>query len=186
MTTNIEKLIGKRGEHAVGYFSCIVNPRQIDGGAKCKVDIENTELVDVYFEADDQEVPYCKPLEDNTVKGYIVMASEVLHYEDLETKLSFYNGEGTMTNVYVQEPGTTFKTNNFVLGTGVDAPAKGMFARWVVGKNADGPCPNANGYYEVVSTKPTDENNVFMVWGTTKDETEELLGLDTIELYVMQ
>jgi len=186
MSTNIEKMIGQRGKHAVGYFSSIVEPRQIDGGAKCKVDIENTELVDIYFEADDQEVPYCKPLEDNTKKGYIVMASEVLHYEDLETKLSFYNGVNTMTNVYVQEPGVTFKTNNFVLGSGVTEPAKGNYAVWKVGKKADGPCPEANGYFEIVADKPADENNVFVVWGTTEDETEELLGLETIELYIMQ
>ena len=45
MTTTLESLMDRRGEHAVGYFTCIVNPRQIDGGAKCAADIDNTELV---------------------------------------------------------------------------------------------------------------------------------------------
>ena len=58
-----------------------------------------------------------------------------------------------------------------------------MYAQWVVG--ASPVCPKANGYFNVVAEKP-EGKNVFMVWGTTEDETEELLGLDTIELYVMQ
>ena len=178
MTTTLESLMDRRGEHAVGYFTCIVNPRQIDGGAKCAADIDNTELVSIYFDENDMEVPYCKPLESNDEVGYIVMASEVLHIEDLETKLDFWNGKGTMTNVYVQEAGTTFKTTNFV-----GEAKKGMYAQWVVG--ASPVCPKANGYFNVVAEKP-EGKNVFMVWGTTEDETEELLGLDTIELYVMQ
>lgn len=181
MTTQLEKLIDRRGEHAVGYFSCVVEPRQIDGGAKCSADIDNTELVEIYFDKNDKEVPYCRPLTDNTVKGYIVMSSEVLHMQELETKLDFYNGKDTMANVYVQEAGTTFKTTNFVCAAG--EPAKGMYAQWTVG--AGTACPSANGYFNVTTEKP-EGNNVFMVWGTTEDLTEELLGLETIELYVMQ
>lgn len=182
MTTSFEKLISESGEHAVGYFSCVKEPRQIDGGAKCSKDIDNTELVDIYFDTTDTETPYCKPLEDNKTKGYIVMASEVLHDKNFETKLNFYNGKGTMTNVYVQEPGTTFKTTNFKIDAG--QPKKGDYAQWTVG--AGGPCEKANGYFKVTTTKPETGENIFMVWGTTEDETEELLGLDTIELYVMQ
>ena len=185
LTTSIEKLIKDRGNHTVGYFSSIVEPRQIDGGAKCKVDIDNFELVELYFESDDQETPYIKPLTDNTKKGYIVDSSEILHYEALETKLGFFNGKGTMANVYVQEPGVTFKTNNFVAGHDV-TPAKGMYAKWVAGKSETAPSPEANGHFEIVSVKPADKNNVFIVWGTTEDLTEELLGLDTIELMIPQ
>ncbi len=184
MTTNLEALLNKRGEHAVGYFSCIVEPRQIDGGAKCSVDIENTELVEVYFDENDTEVPYIKPLEDTNTKGYIVMTSEVLHMEDIETKLSFFNGKDKMANVYVQEAGTTFKTTNFTLGAGATGGAKkGMYAAWKAGVDASAPCPEANGHYEITAAKP-EGANVFVVWGTTEDETEELLGLDTVELYV--
>lgn len=184
MTTNLEALLNKRGEHAVGYFSCIVEPRQIDGGAKCSVDIENTELVEVYYDPADTEVPMIKPVVDpSTTKGYIVMTSEVLHMEDIETKLSFFNGKDKMANVYVQEAGTTFKTTNFEIASG-DAsktPAKGWYATYVTG--ASTACPDANGHYELSVAKPSGAN-VFMVWGTTEDETEELLGLDTVELYV--
>ena len=181
MTTQLEKLIADRGEHAVGYFSCVVEPRQIDGGAKCSADIDNTELVEVYFDETDKEVPYCKPLASNDAKGYIVMSSEVLHMQEYETKLSFYIGKNTMANVYVQEPGTTFKTTNFVCAAG--DPKKGMYAQWTVG--ASETCPKANGYFNIVAEKP-EGNNVFLVWGVTEDATEELLGLDYVELYVMQ
>lgn len=197
MTTNLEKLIGQRSSHAVGYFTSIIEPRQINGGAKCSVDIDNTELVELYFDKTDQETPYIKPMEadkvsegtttPNPAKGYIVMASEVLHMEEFETKLSFYNGKGTMANVYMQEPGTTFKTNNFKIAT-ADAsktPVKGWYAKWVTGVDSTHVCPTANGHFELSEAKPTGVN-VFMVWGTTEDQTEELLGLETIELYVMQ
>ena len=193
MTTNIEKLIGQRGKHAVGYFSSIVEPRQVDGGAKCSVDIDNTELVELYFDADDQEVPYIKPMaagtteKPNLAKGYIVMSSEVLHMAEYETKLSFYNGKGTMANVFVQEPGVTFNTTNFKIGTtdAAKTPAKGWYAKWVTGVDTTHVCPTANGHFELSVANPGGPN-VFMVWGTTEDETEELLGLDTIELYCMQ
>lgn len=186
MTTAIEALLKNKGEHAVGYFSCIVEPRQIDGGAKCSTDIDNLELVEVYFDATDKEVPYIKPVTDpDTIKGYIVDSSEVLHDARYEDKLNFWNGEGEMANVYVQEAGTTFKTNNFEIASG-DAsktPEKGWYAKYVLG--ASTACPKANGHYELSEAKPSGAN-VFMVWGTTEDETEELLGLDTVELYVMQ
>lgn len=185
MTTNIEKLIGKRGQHAVGYFTSIEEPRQVDGGAMCSVDIDNTELVEIYFEDDDSEKPYIKPLTNDTVKGYIVMSSEVLHMQEYETKLSFYNGKGTMANIYVQEPATTFKTNNFEKATADAAKEvkKGWYAKWVTGASQS--CPDANGHFELTENKPTGEN-IFMVWGITEDITQELLELDTVELYVMQ
>lgn len=177
MTTYLENF--KHGEHAVGYFTCIVNPRQIDGGAKCSTDIDNTELVDVYFDETDTETMYCKPLTDNTKKGFIVMTSEKLHVLTLENKTDFWNGKGAMANLYVQETGTTFKTTNYQCDTEVK---KGMYAQWKVGSGTA--CPNANGYYNVTKEEPASGENVFLVCGVTDDETEELLGLPAIELFV--
>lgn len=187
MTTSYEALLNNQESHTVGYISSIKEPRQIDGGAKCSVNIDNFEMVEIYFDPADLETPMCKPITDNTVKGHIVYSSEVLHDEAIETKLNFYNGKGTMANVYVQEPGVTFKTTNFTLGTGAESGAvKGMYAVWKAGVDPSAPSPTANGHFEVVAQKPSDANNVFMVWGTTEDETEELLGLDYVELFVMQ
>lgn len=181
MTTSLEALIGRRGNHAVGYWNCVVNPRQIDGGAMCAVDMDNFEMVELFYANPEDEVPSIKPLAGTDVKGYFVYSSEVLHDGAIETKLDFFNGKGTMANVWVQEPGTTFKVSNFVCAAG--EPQKGMYAQWVVG--AGEACPKANGHFEITAEKPEGEN-VFMVWGYEEDTTYELLGLPTVMLYVMQ
>lgn len=178
MTTSLEML--KLDTHAVGYFTSIVEPRQLDEGAKCSVDIDNTELVEVYFDETDKETLYCKPLTSNDVTGYIVMSSEKLHYPELETKANFWNGEGTMANVYVQESGTTFKTTNYACATEVE---KGMYAQWKTG--ASTACPKANGHFNITKEKP-EGKNVFLVVNATTDETYELLSLPTVELQVLQ
>ena len=180
MTTSYEALIGRRGDHAVGYWNCVVNPRQIDGGAKCTVDMDNFEMVELFYANGDDEVPSIKPLTGD-VKGYFVYSSEVLHDSAIETKLDFFNGKDTMANVWVQEPGTTFKVSNFACAAG--EPVKGMYAKWVAG--ATEACPKANGHFEITAEKP-EGNNVFMVWGYEEDTSYELLGLPTVMLYVMQ
>ena len=58
MTTTLESLIGKKGTHAVGYFTSTPEPRQLDGGAKCKEDIDNFELVELVADPADEEVFY--------------------------------------------------------------------------------------------------------------------------------
>lgn len=178
MTTSLEML--QNDKHAVGYFTSIVEPRQLDGGAKCSTNIDNTELVEIYFDATDKETVYCKPLTTADAKGYIVMSPEKIHFPELETKLNFWNGKGSMANVYVQEAGTTFKTSNYECATEL---TKGMFAQWTTGASAA--CPKANGHFAITTERPSGEN-VFLVVGVTEDETYELLGLPMVELQVLQ
>lgn len=179
MTTSYEALIGRRGDHAVGYLNVVVNPRQIDGGAKCSVDIDNFELVSLFYENPEDETISIKPLENNDQKGWLVYSSEVLHDAALETKLDFFNGKGTMANVYAQEPGVTFKVSNFVCAAG--EPQKDMWAQWTVG--AADVCPKANGHFNITAEKP-EGNNVFRVTGYEEDTTYELLGLPMVQLFM--
>ena len=183
MTTAIESKIGVRGTHAVGYFTSIVKPSQIEGGAKCKTDLDNTHLVEMYFETDDQEVPYIKALESNATKGLIVLSPEVLHFPEYETKADFYNGANTMANVYVQESNKTFKTTAFKV---VDASKtiadvkRGWYSYYV---------PKAGevaGYYAITATKPTDKGvNLYNVFNVHTEDSYELLGLDYVELEII-
>lgn len=181
MTTALEALIGRKGEHAVGYLNVVGNPRQIDGGAMCSKDMDNFELVELFYENDTDEVISCKPITDENTKGYILYSSEVLHDSGYETKLDFYNGKGTMGNVWVPEEGITFKVSNFKCESG--EPKKGMYAQYVLGTSDV--CPKANGYYKVTSEKPQNGENIFLVTGYEEDVTYELLGIPYVELRIM-
>lgn len=181
MTTTLESLIGKRGTHAVGYFTSIVEPRQLDGGAKCKEDIDNFELVEIVSDPDDQEVLYVQKLTDETKKGYIAYISEVLHFPEYETKLSFWNGKGTMTGVFFQEPLVSFKTSAFKIadsGKTADDVLKGWYAYYVPQAGDTAP------YYALTATKPTGKANVYTVVQLVQEDTGELLGLDMVELLI--
>lgn len=181
MTTALEALVSRRGEHAVGYLNAVGNPRQIDGGALCSKDMDNFELVELFYEDGNDEVISCKPLADNTTKGYILYSSEVLHDSAYETKLDFYNGKGTMGNVWIPETGITFKVSNFKCEES-GGPAKGMYAQWTVGTSET--CPKANGYFKVTKEKPESGENIFLVTGYEEDLTYELLGLPYVQLFV--
>lgn len=182
MTTSLEELLKKEGEHGVGYFSSIVEPRQLDGGAKCDVDIDNFELVKIVVDnTDPDDVFHIKPIEAATERGHIVYSAEVLHLGEYEDKRDFYNGKGTMARVFFQEPFVTFKVSNFkVADSGKDADdvKKGWYASYVPATSS------AKGYYSLSATAPTGSANVYRVVGMTTDTSYELLELPMVELLI--
>lgn len=188
MSTITEQLITKQDAgHSVGYFTSIFKPEKLEGGAKCKADTDNTELVKLVFDATDDEVVYAQLVTSATEKAdAIVMSPEVLHF-DFENKTYFFNGKDTMATVYPLVPsaiGKSFKTNAIKVvdaGKGLTDVKRGWFAYYVP-KAGD-----VKAHYALTATKPADSTavNVFKVFNTHFEDEYEILGLDMVELEIL-
>ena len=187
MATITQKLIEKQnGGHAVGYFTSIFKPEKLEGGAKCKADVDNTELVQVYFEDTDQEVVYVKRLTAATDKAdAIVLSPEVLHF-DFENKTYFFNAKDEMATVYPLTPqavGKTFKTSDFKAATSKDL--KNVKRGWYAYFDPT----QVDGKYLLTDETPSaleaTAKNVFKVFNVHFEDEYELLGLDMVELEIL-
>lgn len=183
MATITQQLITKQdGGHAVGYFTSIFKPDKLEGGAKCKTDIDNTTLVKIVFDSEDDEVVHVEKVAKATDKAdAIVMSPEVLHF-DFENKTYFFNGKGEMATVYPLVPsavGKTFKVNNIKVVDSEKKPEdvkRGWYAYYDV-----------DGKYAITATKPEASVavNVFRVFKMHLEDEYELLGLDMAELEIL-
>ena len=181
MATITEQLIKKRDAgHNVGYFTSIFKPEKLEGGAKCKADTDNMDLVKLIFDPSDDEVVHAQIVASATEKAdAIVYSPEVLHF-DFENKTYFFNGKDDMATVYPLVPsavGKTFKTSHFKnidSGNDVASIKRGWYAYFVPASG------DVASHYAVTATKPATETavNVFKVFNIHLEDEYELLGMD--------
>ncbi len=157
MSSIVLKAIANLGKekHAVGSLNNH-DIKMVNMGAKCKEDIDNFMIVELGFNEKGERI--CSLLSDVTKKGYLIASVEdyLSQYENIS---SFFNGEGEMARIVIQEAGTRFECSN-VVGSESSAPIKnGMKAyfdpakkQYVVsnGKSEDQAFATAGNKYIVV------------------------------------
>lgn len=132
MASRIMDALYQTGNHEVGVINTSWAKEYVNG-ARITADSDNYLLVE--FDGYDTDgVKKCKPLTTTSVKGFIVstVEEESLYGEGVlqGNYVDFYNKNGEMVKLTIQEPFVRFETSAFELNTGVSALAKGQVAHY--------------------------------------------------------
>ena len=133
MSSRGYKLIGERGDHAIGNLNSKWTVHMVNG-AMAAEDFDNYLLVEVY--RNDEGDLECKVLTDVTKKGYLATTIEE---EDLlqtdgfsEEYVDFFNAKGDMVRItdVKAQPNSRFETSAFAKNAGVTEIKRGFVAHF--------------------------------------------------------
>lgn len=124
----------KENNHEVGVVNSSWAKEYVNGARLTVSDLDNYLLVE-FDGYDDDGVKKCKPLTSDATKGFLVSTVEEEALFADETMIQgnytdFYNKDGDMVKLTIQEPFLRFETSAFTKHTGAETLKLGMVAHY--------------------------------------------------------